>query len=125
MANFLKAELLIKMGGIINTGFFIFHVINDWSHIGEPPAIILLTILGFFSIASFFLTKALLTNIYGKIVFVLFCLLYGLRSIRSIQSFVQQSESIDIEGIVIFVGCVLCITTYITAYFLSRKKTIA
>ena len=120
MDNSSRSKYFIKLGGTVNTGFIIFHLIKDWPYIGLPHFIIL-SILTFFSYASFFLTEVLLTKIYGKIILGLFCLMYTLRAFRSVQSYIQQRESLNIESISIFIGCVLFVVFYITAMVTFRK----
>ena len=120
MDNSSRSKYFIKLGGTVNTGFIIFHLIKDWPYIGLPHFIIL-SILTFFSYASFFLTEALLTKLYGRIIFGLFCLLYTLRAFRSIQSYIQLKETINVESVLIFIGCILCVVFYITAMVTFKK----
>ncbi len=116
----LKSTHFIKLGGFINAGFILFHLINDWPHFFWPH-IIIFSILPFFSITAFFFAEALLTKLFGRIIFGLFCLLYTLRAFRSIQSYIQQKETINIESVLIFVGCILCVVFYITAMVIFIK----
>jgi len=115
-----KAKHLIILGGVINTGFIAFHLANDWSHLG-PPHFIILSILAFFSFASFFLTEKLLTKVYGKVIWTLFCLLYSLRAFRSVQSYFTRTEALSIESVLIFVGCVASVASFIAAMVVFKR----
>jgi hypothetical protein len=119
-----NARHLIILGGILNTGFIAFHIANDWSHLGLPHAIIL-SILAFFSFASFFLAERLLTKHYGKVIWTLFCLFYSLRAFRSVQSYFADAEALSIESTLIFVGCVACVACFIAAMVISRSPNVA
>ena len=118
----LSSNSLIILGGIVNTGFLVFHLIHDWSYINTLPVIIILSLLTLFSFSSFFLTKNLLTKGYGKIIYGTFLLLYVLRIIRSIQDFIQQKENINTEDIWVFIGCALCILFYVAGLVVYKKQ---
>ena len=112
---------LIWLGGLVNTCFLLFHILNDWANLNELPIIISLSILAVFSISAFLMPEALLTKVYGKIIFWVFLVIYTLRAVRSIQTFIEGKEGLNIESVLIFIGCVLCIFFFINAMVLFHK----
>lgn len=121
MVNNSNPVKLIRLGGLVNTCFFLFHIFNDWAYITEPPIIIILSILAVFSISAFLMPEALLAKVYGKIIYWIFLVFYTLRAVRSIQTFIEGKEGINIESVLIFIGCVLCVFFFIMAKVMFHK----
>ena len=121
MVKIFNPVKFIWLGGLVNTCFLVFHLFNDWANLTELPMIIVLSILAVFSISAFMMPESLLTKGYGKIIFWVFIVIYTLRAVRSIQTFIEGKEGLNIESVLIFIGCVLCIFFFINAMVLFYK----